>query len=288
MTDVRVRLKEASRLVPMPDRSFDRLIDRRDRLRRRQRLASLVVAVLVAAGTVGGIGALLSIAGPEEERPGSGWTPTRRLELRPGEYFYLRVTSDEAEDGRIRDEETWWSLDGSGEVRNRSTRQDKYPYPPSGTYGEGGFPVNIPHVESLSTDPETLISQLRDEPWTGLNGLEPDPPWEFVSSMLLETPYASPELRAALFEVGDHLGVTVIEGVRDPAGRPAIALETSERDGADRAVWRTYFDPGTHQAVAWTFESTRGGSAWVLLESGIVDEQGARPTADQWLVPPIP
>ena len=53
------------------------------------------------------------------------------------------------------------------------------------------------------------------------------------------------------------------------------------------ATWRTYFDPGTHQAIAWTFSSSRGGSAWLLLESAIVDEAGAVPRLDEWLVPPL-
>jgi hypothetical protein len=78
----------------------------------------------------------------------------------------------------------------------------------------------------------------------------------------------------------------VIEDVRDPAGRPAVALERSERTGGDVSTWRTYFDPGTHQAIAWTFSSSRGGSAWILLESAIVDAPGDAPEPGQWLAPP--
>jgi hypothetical protein len=206
--------------------------------------------------------------------PGAGWQSTRRLELQPGEYFYLRVESDEAEDGWVRDVQTWWATDGSGEVRNRSTRQDKYPYPPSGVYGEGEFPEPY-DLSWLSTDPEVLAAQLREATFGG----------DFA---LPETPYASPEVRAALFEVASTSeGVTVIQDVHDSAGRRAIALETSERDGAFTATWRTYFDPGTHQAIAWTYSSSRGGSAWLLLESAIVDEAGALPRPDEWLVPPL-
>jgi hypothetical protein len=251
------------------------MIERRDRKQRSQRFASAAVAFAIATTAVGGGTVLLSRLGQDpHDAPGTGWQPTRRLELQPGEYFYLRVESDEAEDGWVRDVQTWWATDGSGEVRNRSTRQDKYPYPPSGVYGEGEFPEPY-DLSWLSTDPEVLAAQLREATFGG----------DFA---LPETPYASPEVRAALFDVASTSeGVTVIEDVHDSAGRRAIALETSERDGAFTATWRTYFDPGTHQAIAWTYSSSRGGSAWLLLESAIVDEAGAMPRPDEWLVPPL-
>jgi hypothetical protein len=275
MDDVRDRLRRASELVAPPERPFDRMIERRDRKQRSQRFASAAVAFAIATTAVGGGTVLLSRLGQDpHDAPGTGWQPTRRLELQPGEYFYLRVESDEAEDGWVRDVQTWWATDGSGEVRNRSTRQDKYPYPPSGVYGEGEFPEPY-DLSWLSTDPEVLAAQLREATFGG----------DFA---LPETPYASPEVRAALFDVASTSeGVTVIEDVHDSAGRRAIALETSERDGAFTATWRTYFDPGTHQAIAWTYSSSRGGSAWLLLESAIVDEAGAMPRPDEWLVPPL-
>lgn len=274
MADVRERLKNASEYVVLPDRPFERMIERRDRKRRSQRLASAAVAFAVAAAAVGGGVILLSGLGQDQVDTGGGWHPTKALAMQPGDYFYLRVESSEAVDGHIRDVETWWGLDGSGEIRNRSTRQDKYPYPPSGVYGEGEFPEPY-DLSWLSTDPEVLAAQLREATFGG----------DFA---LPETPYASPEVRAALFDAASTSeGVTVIEDVHDSAGRPAIALETSERDGAFMATWRTYFDPGTHQAIAWTFSSSRGGSAWLLLESAIVDEAGAVPRLDEWLVPPL-
>jgi hypothetical protein len=275
MDDVRDRLRRASELVAPPERPFDRMIERRDRKQWSQRFASAAVAFAIATTAVGGGTVLLSRLGQDpHDAPGTGWQPTRRLELQPGEYFYLRVESDEAEDGWVRDVQTWWGTDGSGEVQNRSTRQDKYPYPPSGVYGEGEFPEPY-DLSWLSTDPEVLAAQLREGTFGG----------DFA---LPETPYASPEVRAALFDVASTSeGVTVIEDVHDSAGRRAIALETSERDGAFTATWRTYFDPGTHQAIAWTYSSSRGGSAWLLLESAIVDEAGAMPRPDEWLVPPL-
>jgi hypothetical protein len=105
--------------------------------------------------------------------------------------------------------------------------------------------------------------------------------------LLLEAPSAAPELRASVFEVASGMdGVTVIEGVRDPAGRAAVALAWS--DAPAGGAWRMYFDPGTHQAIAWTYRSARGGELWQLFESGVVEMSGKRPTGDQWLSPPIP
>jgi hypothetical protein len=275
MDDLRTRLKEASRTAPLPDRPFPRLVERRERERRRRRIASILFASTIATGMVGGALVLLNGIGDRTAETADGWQPTRRLALRPGEYLYLRITSDRAEDGHIRDEETWWAPDGSGEVRNRGTRRDKYPYPPPGGYEPGEFPISLHGVSSLSTDPTVLAEQLRETTYD----------WEML---LFETPYATPELRAAGFEVASGLqGVEVIEEGSDPAGRRATALETSERDGPFTATWRSYFDPGTHQALAWTFESTRGGSAWILLESAIVDAPGERPVLGEWLVPPV-
>jgi hypothetical protein len=206
MDDVRERLRSASELVTPPDRPFHRMIERKDRKRRNQRLASFIVAVVVGAGSLGGVAILLSnLRQDPGSDVGTGWQPTRRLVLRPGEYFYLRIESSDLGDGQIRDEETWWGLDGSGQVRNGSTRQDKYPYPPDGIYGGGDFPVWLRHVSSLSTDPAVLAAQLREDPWVWGVGPESERLRDLTSMLLLETPYATPELRAALFEVASGI-----------------------------------------------------------------------------------
>jgi hypothetical protein len=262
-------------LMESPDDSFGRLVERRERCVRRRRLSAFTVAVVAALVALGGVGVLLADFDRGSRGVGSGWEPDRKLVLQPGEFFYLRVTSSEAEDGWVRDLETWWASDGSGEVRNRSTRQDKYPYPSTGTYAPGSFPTWLDRVPSLSTDPEVLATQLRDATFG----------WE---GLLLETPYAAPELRAAVFEVASGLdGITVIEDMRDPVGRRAVALEWSERANGEVSTWRTYFDPGTHQLLAWTFASSRGGSAWILVESAIVEAAGDAPEPDEWLAPPL-
>jgi hypothetical protein len=287
MVDVKDRLKNASELVTLPDRPFDRMVEKRDRKRRSQRLASAAVAFAIAVAAVGGGMVLLSRLGQGQVDTGGGWHSTKALALQPGDYFYLSVESSEAVDGHIRDEETWWGLDGSGEVRNRGTRQDKYPYPPSGTYGRGTFPI-WSDVSDLSTDPSVLAAQLRQEPWNHFEGQpESERMWDLASFLLTELPTLTPDLRVALFDVArDIEGVAVTENDRDPVGREAISLAFS--DAKNAAMWRLYFDPGTHQALAWTFSSDRGGESWETFESGIVEASGARPKGEQWLVPPLP
>jgi hypothetical protein len=287
MSDVRDRLRNATEFVTLPERPFERLLERRDRRRRGQRLASAAVAFAIAAAAVGGGVFVLSRLGQDQVDTGGGWHSTKALALQPGKYFYLRVESSDLGDGHVRHEETWWALDGSGEVRNRSTRQDKYPYPPGGTYGAGAFPI-WSDVSDLSTDPSVLAGQLRQEPWNHFEGQpEPERMWDLASFLLTELPTATPDLRAALFDVARNIeGVTVIENDRDPGGREAISLAFS--DGRHGATWRMFFDPGTHQATAWTFSSDRGGERWIVFGSGIVDASGAQPAGEQWLVPPLP
>jgi hypothetical protein len=235
MDDVRDRLRRASELVTSLDRPFDRMIERRDRKRRSRRLASATFAFAIASAVVGGGVILLSRMGDHVPAAvGTGWRSTKELAMQPGDYLYLRIESSGEEDGHIRDEETWWGIDGSGEVRNRSTRQDKYPYPPSGAYERGEFPIES-DVSLLSTDPEVLASQLRQEPWNHSEG-EPESErmWDLVSFLLTDVPTSTPELRAALFDVANDIeGVVVMENDLDPVGRPAIGLRFSdEEDGA--------------------------------------------------------
>lgn len=273
MDKVRTALKRTHALVLVPARPFERLLDRRDRARRRQRLAAFVVAGAIALAAVGGATSVMTgLDRGGSWRSAAGWHPVRSLALRSDQSFYLRVESSDLGDGHVRDEETWWAPDASGEVRNRGTRLDKYPYPPSGRYARGSFPTFLAGISSLSTDPRILAGQLEEAPFD----------WQML---LLDAPSASPELRAAVFDVATGLdGVRVIEGVRDPAGRDAVAVAWSD----DAADWRMFFDPGTHQAIAWTYRSPRGDEVWQLFESGIVDTTGERPDADQWLFPPIP
>ena len=281
MDDVRDRLQRASGYVTVPERPFERLIEKRDRDRRRSRVASAVLAGVVAIGVVGGAMTMLSRLGKEPRRAAVGG-----LALQPGQYFYLRIqSSEEKVDGHIRDLETWWAIDGSGEVRNRSTRQDKYPTPRSGRYGPGAFPVDITMSDDLSADPEELLAQLRQDLWASQSVDQPEGLWDVISHLLLEAPNAAPDVRAALFEVVKDLPrVITIEGAHDRLERDAVVLEFS----ASEITWTMHFDPDTHQLIAWTSVYAGGSASWIVLESAIVGSRGERPDGDDWLVPPLP
>jgi ferric-dicitrate binding protein FerR (iron transport regulator) len=55
MTDERERLRRASEHLPTPDRAFERMLDRRDRKRRHERVAATAVALVVAFAVIGGV-----------------------------------------------------------------------------------------------------------------------------------------------------------------------------------------------------------------------------------------
>jgi hypothetical protein len=286
MTDVRERLLRASEDLTLPDRAFERMLERRDRKQQHERVAAVTVALVLFAVIGGGL-ALLSGLLRERVKPGSDGTEqvNPRLVLDPGEYFYLRILSSEAEDGHIQDQETWWALDGSGEVRNRSTLQDKYPDPPTGVYDAGEFPAELfagKDVSQLSTDPDSLAAQLQ----TGIPADEvlPDPErtMDLVSVLLFSYPNVTPDVRAALFEIAAGLeGVRSIESAKDPAGRSATALSVAST--VVRGTWTYYFDPATRQLMAWTWVYEDNPPAVVILDSGIVHASGTRPTGDEWL-----
>jgi hypothetical protein len=287
MTDVRQRLRRASEHLTPPDRAFERMLDRRDRKRRHERVAAAAVALVVAFAVIGGGLALLSGLLRERVRPGSDGTGQvdPRLVLDPGEYLYLRIRSSEAADGHIQDQETWWALDGSGEVRNRSTRQDKYPDPPTGVYDAGEFPAELfagKDVSQLSTDPERLAAQLQTS--IPADEVHPDPErtMDVVSVLLFGYPNVTPDLRAALFEIAAGLeGIRRIENVEDPVGRTATALSVASTE--IRGTWTYYFDPATRQLMASTWVYEDNPPAVVILDSGIVHASGRRPTGDEWL-----
>jgi hypothetical protein len=292
MTDVRERLRRASERLISPDRAFERLLERQARKRRHGRVAAATVALVVAFAVIGGAVTLLSGLLRERVEPGSDGKGQvdPRLVLDPGQYFYLGIRSSEATDGWIRDEETWWTIDGSGEVRNNSTRQDKYPDPPTGVYGAGEFPAELfagKDVSRLSTDPKKLTTQLQTEsPYTDILTAHPEPErtWRVITILLLDYSNVTPDLRAVLFELAAGIeGVRRTDHVEDPGGRNATALSfTSEQDPI---TWTAYFDPATRQLMAWTSVYEDNPPAWIVLESAVVDAPGVQPTAEEWLFP---
>jgi hypothetical protein len=289
MSDVRERLQQAGASLSPPIPDFDGLLRRRARKQRSERVAAIAVA-LVAAAVVGSALHILGGIGRTEGRPATGGRAALSpLSLRPGQYFYLKVWTSRAVDGHVLDRETWWAKDDSGEVQDRSTRPDKYPPLPDGTFGPGKFPEGLgapDFVSKLSTNPDRLARQLRRiSIAAGFSSAVSEGVWGSAGDALLETPDAAPDLRAAMFQVVASLhGVTAIGDTQDPAGRDAVALQFVY----DHILQRMYFDRENHQLMAWT-SSYRGNSpAWAVLDSGVVGSAGAQPSGHQWLYPPAP
>ena len=289
MSDVREQLRAASASVPLPDRPFEGLVERRERKHRNQRVAAAVVAVAIAAGVAGGSLALLSGLERTHVGPGHGGEAPAasipNLALPPDRFFYLKIASSRAADGWVRDEETWWATDGSGQIRNDGTRQDKYPQLPSGVYGPAKFPIGT-DVSGLSADPNKLEIQLGQgifSPKRYDEGKpEPQRLWDVTESLLLDDPNVTPDIRAALYQVASRQdGVRTTVDAVDPAGRHAIALGFTV--ASEQVTQTMYFDPETHQLMAWTSVYDGNPPAWVILDSGIVDSPGVRPTGSQWL-----
>jgi hypothetical protein len=294
--EVRELLRRASQGLRVPDCALERLYRRRTANHHRQRVTAAVVALLLFGGVVGGaLFALQGARGGGRAVPGSGrWTPGRPLELMPGQFFYLKGTTYGIGDGSVISQETWWSPDGSGELRFETNRSDKYtPYPPAGVYDKGSFPLpNQDDLSSLSTDPTVLLEQVRQRA-----DRVGESDWRAVLQLLDfdRSPQALPELRAALFEVTAGLeGVTREDGGEDPVGREAVALKADEviqtiDDSGEPSLstmhWELFFDPGTHQLMAEAVGSEGPPVPFMILMSGIVDSRGAAPTGEQLLFP---
>jgi hypothetical protein len=295
MNDLADRLRRTAEHLPVPPDPFERLLRRRDRKRRGDRIAAAVVAGLVALVVFGGGVVLLRGIGADgRSGPASGDVLGGSLGLEPGQYFYLKGTTLGGGDGARIDQETWWAPDGSGELRFDTDRPDKYiPWPPEGVYGEGEFPVGVDgifeDVESLSHDPVVLEEQLRERG----EGGEPTQLWQAIVDLLYfeRSPNVLPELRAALFEVAAGLdGVTRDDDAEDPVGRDAISLAFIELTPTERYDWVLFFDPESHQLMAekvsWDGKWDGIGDSLTIVESAIVDSPGAEPSEDQLLFPP--
>src|SRR5206468_8617560 len=119
----------------------------------------------------------------------------------------------------------------------------------------GDFYSDSGPVAQLSTDPSTLLQQLRER--TQPDGVSPEPyagwggpiEWGLVRSIreLLEAPDVTPEQKAALFRVAAGIdGMQVDEQATDPIGRPAIELTID----TEHTTQRWWFDPQSEQLLA--------------------------------------
>ena len=317
MTDIRDRLREASNLVSGPAQPFERLVARRDRRRRRERIVAGVVAMTLAIGVLGGTLLVLSRTGGTHgvRNPGSSSTGTHgkgnahgstgsklagRLALGDGQFFYMKSTIV-TPDGNIV-KETWWASDASGRAAFDCTIpncDNVWGSGPTGTFGPGKFPTDS-DVTGLSTDPALLAGQLLER--TGPAGESPEPgqispgpeltpgvsagsEWRAITE-LLRDPNTEPDLRAAIYQVAKTVpGVEVMDATTDPAGRAGVGLRFPYDGGQ---VVEYDFDPATLQLLAIRSGVASGfDTGYSVYELGIVDSTDHAPTGDQWLTPEI-
>jgi hypothetical protein len=200
-----------------------------------------------------------------------------------GEYAYFKETGI----GAARGSDEWWvARDGSGRVRETMVIPNDFEFPADDPglprwrrdgrqrwvrdtrFGPGEFSTIHGRVAAtvlevdvldLPTEAEELDAELRDrladaarddDPETGFHGAGEPADWQLLTviQQSLAHPLATPEQRSAFYEVAARLdAVEAVEGVEDPAGRPATMLRL------DRAGERTelYFDPETSATLGW-------------------------------------
>jgi hypothetical protein len=296
------RLRAASRLVA-PGQDLAALERRRDRTRRSRQMRAASVAVVMSVAVVGGLLAGLRFGSGSGVRTGDGGGSAgavTQAALLPGQYLYIDRTIV-ADNGRI-SLTSWWASDDSGRQEFGCTIADcghSYGSPPTGSFGPGAFPTDD-DVSGLSADPSVLLGQMEERTAPGGRSPEPDfSPWPELTpgvtagglwdaaTNILEDPTGGPDLRAALFEVVSGIpGVEVHDGISDPAGRPAVALELSwTGDGGGSSA--LYFDAATHQLMAeGPPPGSAGSSGYTIYDEGIVTSTDGPPSGNQWLFPP--
>jgi hypothetical protein len=302
MTDLREPLDRASKLVSNPADPYGRLVARRTRKRRNERLTAGFVALVVVGAAIGVTAAALHSTSRHRRTTGSGSSAPA---LQPGQYLYRQETIQPGPDdpnGVVI--QTWWATDDSGRVTDVCPDPCNYGVD-AGTFGPGKFPGDS-DVSGLSTDPDVLFDQMIQR--TSPSGSSPEPAFspgpELASGVtagslrvavqeLLMDPNGSPDLRAALFEVAQRIpGMEVTEGTTDPSGRPAtkLSFELPRLPGEPGGTWELYFDQASGQMMAERFVAAPGAASpgGMVFNEGIVDSIDVVPTGDQWLFPPAP
>jgi hypothetical protein len=210
---------------------------------------------------------------------------------RLGPYVYAKTVSDQlttsGEDGQAWSvvqpivEETWIAADGSGRIRSVygeprflgprdqvRWQASGAPEFPSGT-SDDAFPAGVlryEDLESLPTDPDELLSVLREQVASG--GLPGDVGVFRRIGQLLGRGDAPPELRASLYRAASRLpGIELVGPVTDPTGRlgVGVGMTYDETGAAVRLVM--IFDQETSALLAQE-RILLEPSSWVDAEPG--------------------
>jgi len=298
---IRDRLKAATRPVVFRPLTMERLVERLDRRRARERATAAGLAIVLTAALIAG-GLLVVDRGTSRPRAaGSGDSSSVHAPaLAERQYLYRKAIGVGVRGRAV--ETTWWATNESGARRADCTAPPSdCRSGPQGTFAPGEFPSTVGDVSGLSSEPATLLRQLEER--TAPGGGSPEPRssgaqlspgvsagslWLAVSNLAAASS-GGPDLKAALFQVATGIpGVFVQRNVTDPVGRPAVALSLGDPSSGE-AVTVLYFDPATGQLIAVGIapDAHGGPFGYQVIETGIVDSIGSVPSGDRWLSPPI-
>lgn len=211
----------------------------------------------------------------------------------PGEYLYSRSTSEQTSlyvvgNGRPNflfteplTRESWIGVDGSGRTLETlgeiefPTQEDRVNWDRAGrpdlgqgethdhTYGPGELFWR--DLSVFPTNSEDLLQVLEERELVGGD----DADWvtfQIIGELLTET-YASPKLRAALYEVAANFpGVEFAGRIRDEAGREGVSVAYVGGGHRQELV----FDPNTSRLLA---------ARWIMLDA---EEAGVSAGPETW------
>ena len=149
---------------------------------------------------------------------------------------------------------------------------------------EGTTKLPPPPPLDLPTNPDALYAKLHDQSVGNANGTEAEM-FTLIGDALRET-YASPALRASLYEVAARIpGVELVGPLTDRSGRHGVAVAYSS--SVDHERQELIFDPKTSVLLAEQYVVLDGNSFGypegtvigysTYVSSGVVSRLGARP-----------
>ncbi|MER7688831.1 CU044_5270 family protein [Streptomyces sp. NPDC097610] len=203
----------------------------------------------------------------------------RAVPVRDDQYVYIRTQGSlkiTDKDIRIFRDSRWTAVDGKRPGLSRITvLQGPPPRPrdPFSAYAKGTRNMTLyadPNVttfremEALPNDPDALLKKIYADS-KGEGQTRQSAALETIGDML-DGATLLPELDAALYRAAAKIpGVSVVESVKDLAGRSGIGLSFKNRD--DRDVW--VFDKKSLTYL--------GSDKEALLGTGVTDKRGEEP-----------
>ncbi|WP_328933624.1 MULTISPECIES: CU044_5270 family protein [unclassified Streptomyces] len=183
-------------------------------------------------------------------------------------------------------QEVWMSVDGLHTGMVREAGLGAHSVPPDVKPGKVGWEVSsfYNHVKTLPTDADAMYAYLAGTA-PKYSGQEKNQAMFVLVGDLLRDAIVPPKQSAALFRAVARIpGVTTVEGVRDAAGRPGVAIARTDPDNPLRDEW--IFDAKTHEFLGEREVATKDNAGvkkgtvtanTAVLRRAVVDRAGERP-----------